>query len=141
NPRRRDRRTLERRFPASLARRDSAQARSGEYCAGRGCIAHCNRHRAAAEGAEFRAARGALAGEVLSLNRPTRRRPCRARVSAQGLFADPGISRDRGSADATRRPDAMSQSNEQAREGLVLTHSGLREQWFWTPCFAIMRPV
>jgi predicted ATPase len=46
-------------------RRDSAQARSGEYGAGRGCIPHCNRHRAAAEGAEFRAARSSSFGTTL----------------------------------------------------------------------------
>src|SRR5262249_3520194 len=74
-----------------------------EYGAGRGCIPRRNRHRAAAEGAEFRAARGALAGEALSLNGPSSRRSCRARVCAQGLFADPGISRDRTSASAACR--------------------------------------
>jgi hypothetical protein len=76
--------------------------------------AHCNHRRAAAEGTEFRAARGALAGEAPSLNGSTRRRPCRARICAQGLFADPGISRDRGSANASHRADVMSQSNESA---------------------------
>jgi hypothetical protein len=48
--------------------------RCGEYGAGRGCIARCNRRRAAAEGSEFRAMRGALAGEALSLG-PARGRP------------------------------------------------------------------
>jgi hypothetical protein len=107
-----DRRTLERCFPASLARRDSAQARSGEHGAGRGCIPHRSRHRTAAEGAQFRAARGALAGEALSINGPIRRRPRLARTRARGLFADPGISRDRGSANASCRAGAMSQSKE-----------------------------
>src|SRR5215469_12609978 len=37
------------------------------------------------------------------------------RVSVHdGLFADPGISRDRGSANASRRTDVMSQSKEPA---------------------------
>jgi hypothetical protein len=83
-----------------------------EYGAHRGCVPHCNRHRAAAEGAEFRAARGALAGEALSLHGPTRRHPCRARICAQGLFAHPGISRDRRSANASQRADVVSQSKD-----------------------------
>jgi hypothetical protein len=52
-PRRSDRRTLERRFPVWLPRRDSAQAQCDEYGAGRGCVPHRNRHRAAAGGAQF----------------------------------------------------------------------------------------
>jgi hypothetical protein len=43
-----------------------------------------------------------------------RRRPCRARVGAQGLLADRGISRDRGSANASQRAGVVSQSREPA---------------------------
>jgi predicted ATPase len=71
-----------------------------------------HRHRASAEDPKLRTARGALASEALSLNGPTRGRPCRARVGAQGLFADPGISRDRGSTNASRRAGVMSRSKE-----------------------------
>jgi hypothetical protein len=47
-----------------------------------------------------------------TLNGPTHGRSCRARSRAQGLFADPGISRDRGSANASQRADDVSQSKE-----------------------------
>jgi hypothetical protein len=87
----------------------------GEYGASRGCIRRCNRHRTTTKGTEFRASRGALAGEALSLNGPTRRRPCRARVCAQGFFADPGISRDRTSASAACRPRRNRRSEERRR--------------------------
>ena len=53
--------------------------------------------------ARSRAARGAVAGEALSIDRSCRRGPCRACTRAPKLFADPGISGDRGSADATSR--------------------------------------
>jgi len=89
----------------------AAQRRLGSallYGAGRGCIAHRNRHCAA--GAQFRLARSALAREAQSLNGPTRQRPCRARVRAKRLFADPEISRDRRSANASHRPGVMRQS-------------------------------
>jgi hypothetical protein len=43
----------EQRHPASVARQDSAQARSGRCDLGRGCIAHFGLHRAPAEGAQF----------------------------------------------------------------------------------------
>jgi hypothetical protein len=48
--------------------------------------------------------------------------PIRARVCAQGLFADPGVSRDRGGANAPHRAGAMSQSKELAtsRFGTIL---------------------
>ena len=60
------------------------------------------------------AAGGVLASEAVPLNGPTCRRSCRARTRAKGLFADPGISRDRGSANVPRRADVVSQSKEAA---------------------------
>ena len=87
----------------SHPRRDFAEARSGEYRASRGSFPHRHRHRATAEGAELRVARGAVAGEALSIDPPRRRRPCRARSGARRLFADAGISRDRASASAACR--------------------------------------
>ena len=86
---------------------------------------------AATEGAEFRATRGALAGKALSVNGPTRRRPCRARVCAQEFFAHPGISRDRGSANASRRIDVMSQSKEPANSNGFRTF-GARSASVWS---------
>jgi hypothetical protein len=53
--------------------------------------------------------RAALSLAKLITNGPTRRRPRRARVCAQGLFAEPAISRDRGGASASRRTDVMNQ--------------------------------
>ena len=44
---------------------------------------------------ELRATRDAVTGEALSIDRPRRRRPCRARARARRLFADAGIPRDR----------------------------------------------
>jgi CubicO group peptidase (beta-lactamase class C family) len=52
----------------------------------------------------------------------TRGRSCRARVCAQGLFADPGISRDHGSANASQRADVMSRSKEPATSRFVQWH-------------------
>jgi hypothetical protein len=99
----RDRRTLERRFPAPHPPRDLIKARSGEYSARRRSIPHRHSCRATAESACVRAARRALAGEALSVYRTRRRRPRRARARARRLFADAGVSRDCGSAHATRR--------------------------------------
>jgi hypothetical protein len=76
---------------------------------------HCNRHLQQQKEPSFELARGSLAGEALSLNGP----PCRARVCAQGLFADPGISRDRGSASASQRADVMSESQKQSTKRLT----------------------
>ena len=73
-----------------------------EHGACGGSIPHRRRDRATTKGAEFRAARGALAGKALSIDRASRRRPRRACVSARRLCADAGVSADRGSAGAPR---------------------------------------
>jgi hypothetical protein len=79
-------RTLERRLPGSLARRDSAQARSGKYGAGRGCFLHCNRRRAAAQGAQFCAARSSRLVKTLSFHQPFHGRSCLARGRGSRAF-------------------------------------------------------
>ena len=71
---------------SSRSRRDFVEARCGEYGARRGSVPHRHRHRATAEGAELRAARGAIAGEAVSVDRPCRRRACRARARARRLL-------------------------------------------------------
>ena len=48
-------------------------------------------------------------------DRPRRRRPCRARARARRLFADAGISGDRGSANAARRARRNRRSEERRR--------------------------
>ena len=65
---------------------------------------------------EFRAARGAGAGEALSISQPRRRRPRRARAGARRLFADAGISGDRGSASAARHIGGRRQGQGRARQ-------------------------
>jgi hypothetical protein len=101
-------RLLNVRFSISMAFR-SASGRCPCRRAGRMSLLHCgsvpDRHcgGATAKGAKLRAARGAVAGEALSIDRSCRRGPCRACTRAPNLFADPGISRERGSADATSR--------------------------------------
>ena len=71
------------------------RARFGKHGASRGSLPHRHRHRAAAEGEELRATRGAVAGEALSIYRPRPRRPCGAHAGAGRFFADTGISGDR----------------------------------------------
>ena len=56
-------------------------------------FSHRNRHRAAAEGTELRAARGAFAGQSLSIERPASRRSCLARVGAKGFSPTPEFPR------------------------------------------------
>ena len=80
-----------------LLKRDPANTAPGG-----GSIPHRHRRRAAAESAEFRAARGARSGETLSIDGPRRRRPCRPRARTRRLFADTGIYRDRRSANVAR---------------------------------------
>ena len=86
-----------------------------EHCAGRGGLPYRHCHRATAEGEELRAARGAVAGEALSIDRPRRRRPCRARSRARRFFADAGIPGDRGSANASRRARRDRRSEKRRR--------------------------
>ena len=64
----------------------------------RGVLPDRHRHRASPGGPQLRAARGAVAGQALPIDRPPRRRPRRSRARAQRLFADPGNARDRRSA-------------------------------------------
>jgi hypothetical protein len=59
-----------------------------------------NRRCATAEGSELRAARGAVAGETLSVDGPCCLRPCRAPPRARRLCADAGIPGDRRGATA-----------------------------------------
>ena len=105
--RERDRRTLRRRFPALHPRRDSTQSGPGEYGTSRASIPCRHRHCASPEGAKFRAARGAGAGQAFSINRPPRCRPRCPRAGADGIYADPGSSRDRRGASAARRAGCM----------------------------------
>jgi class 3 adenylate cyclase len=88
---------------ASHSRRDFAAARSGEHGGGRGSFPRCHRHCAAAEDAKLRTARGAGAGEALSIDRPRRRRARRACAGTRRIRADAGISGDRASGNAAGR--------------------------------------
>ena len=73
-----------------------------KHRASRRSAPHRYRHRATTEGQELRTARGAVACQSLSIDRPRRRRPRRPRARARRLFADAGISRDRTGADPAR---------------------------------------
>ena len=73
---------------AILLRRDPV-----EYSAGGGGVPHRHRHRPTAEGKELRATRGAVVSEALSIDRPSSRRPCRARARARRFFTDAGVPR------------------------------------------------
>ena len=94
-------------FAAPHPRRDFAQARSAEHGTGGGCFPHCHFDCATAKGAKLRTARSALAGKALSVNRPRRRRSCRARTGTRGLFPYAGIPRNRRSAGAGCRTYRM----------------------------------
>ena len=61
------------------------------------------RRREAAIHAQLRTARGALARQALSIDRPPRRRPRRPRARARRLLANAGNARDRGRGRSGRR--------------------------------------
>src|SRR5580704_2721737 len=88
------------------------ETRSDEHRAGRGGIPHRHRYRTTAEGAQFRAARGAFFGEGLSVDRPHRRRPCGTYTRARRLLADAGVSRDCRSTSPTCSTEVVSTSNQ-----------------------------
>jgi class 3 adenylate cyclase len=79
---------------APHSRRGFIKARPGEYGVGPGSLPHRHRHCEGAEGAQFRAARGAVAGEALSVERPRRRCARRALSRARRLRAEAGVPGD-----------------------------------------------
>ena len=112
----RDRGARGRTFSPPYPRRNLVKTRSGEPGGGGGIFPRRYRDSAASEGAKLRAARGALAGEALSVDRPRRRRPRRGCPRARRLFADAGIP-EPGSAGAVRCTAFISQIKEAATSG------------------------
>ena len=78
-----------------LLKRDPAEPRA---CGG--SLPNRHRGREAASYAQLRTARSAVAGQALSIDRPSRRRPRRPRARARRLFADAGNAGDRRGAGA-----------------------------------------
>ena len=91
---------------ASGARRNPAQARPRQPRARGRSLPDRHRRREAARHAQLRTARGAVARQALSIDRPPRRRPRRPRARARRLFADAGNARDRRGAGAAHRARA-----------------------------------
>ena len=95
-------------FEAELhrgARRNPAEARPRQPRARRRSSPDGHRGREAARHAQLRTARGAVAGQALSIDSPPHRSPRRPRARARRLFADARNARDRrgaGAADCTR---------------------------------------
>ena len=87
---------------ASGARRNPAQARPRQPRARGRSLPDRHRGREAARHAQLRTARGAVARQALSVDRPPRRRPRRPRARARRLFADAGNAGDRRGAGAAR---------------------------------------
>ena len=99
---RQGRKSLRSRLPASSARRNPAQARSGQSRARGGSLPDRHRHREGAGRAKLGSARGAVARQALPIDRPPRRSPRRPRARARRLFADAGNAGDRRGAGAAR---------------------------------------
>ena len=94
--------TLDRRASAPYPRRHPAEGRSNQLRARRSRLPRRHRRRPTAKGPQLRAARCAVAGQALSVRRPSDRRPRRSGAGAGRLFADAGIPADRGGEGAVR---------------------------------------
>ena len=86
---------FEARTPHRMRGEISAQARPRRKRSLEGSLPNRHRRRKAAGCAQLRIARGAVAGQALSIDRPPRRRPRRPRPRARRLFAIAGNARDR----------------------------------------------
>ena len=80
---------------ASGARRNPAEARPRQPRTRGRSFPDRHRRREAARHAQLRTARGAIARQALSIDRPPRRSPRRPRARARRLFADAGNAGDR----------------------------------------------
>ena len=134
----RDRRALVRRRTPSHSRRNPPQTKPRRPRPRRSRLPRRHRRRATAKGPQLRAARRAVAGQALPVHGPPDRRPRRSGAGAGRLFADAGVSADRGGEGAVRgaRRERRVKAATASRERRLKLQTSYGQAMAWSKGFA-----